>query len=146
MLIPWLALESGADPAERARAVRRAHETFLADGTVSAPVRHVFADSWRRCAGAGVAPDGIARVVLTEGDLAAHRAAHPLAPVLPLLRELLRTRWPSSGRPRGPPRGSSPRGPRRSAATTSASSAATRRSCPAPPPDRSASAAGTARS
>ncbi|MBB1245907.1 GAF domain-containing protein [Streptomyces durbertensis] len=89
MLNPWLALEAGADPVERAGAVRRAHSAFLADGTVQEPVRSVVADSWRRCAGARVAPDGIARVELTDADLRTHRAEHPLAAVMPLIRELL---------------------------------------------------------
>ncbi|MZE74567.1 transcriptional regulator, partial [Streptomyces sp. SID5789] len=53
----WLALEPGADPAERARTLRRAHETFTAAGTVSRPVRAVVAESWRRSVRAGVGPD-----------------------------------------------------------------------------------------
>ncbi|UGY94730.1 helix-turn-helix domain-containing protein [Streptomyces gobiensis] len=91
MLNPWLALEAGADPAERAGAVRRAHEDFLAEGTISAPVRDVVADSWRRCAGARVEPDGTARIELADAELAAYRAAHPLARAMPLFRELLGT-------------------------------------------------------
>ncbi|MDK1474746.1 GAF domain-containing protein [Streptomyces sp. 549] len=89
MLNPWLALETGADPAERAGQLRRAHESFLAGGGVGQPVRNVVADSWRRCAGARVAPDGLARVDLGGDELAARRAAHPLAAVMPLVRELL---------------------------------------------------------
>lgn len=86
---PWLALEAGADPAERAGAVRRAHSSFLSDGTVGAFVRPVVADSWRRCAGARICPDELARVELTDGDLAHYRSEHPLARVMPLVRELL---------------------------------------------------------
>ncbi|MET7851825.1 GAF domain-containing protein [Streptomyces avermitilis] len=88
---PWVALEPGADPAERVRALRRAHETFTAAGTVPRPVRSVVADSWRRSARAGVGPDGTARVELTDGDLGSYRAEHPLAPVMPLFRELVGT-------------------------------------------------------
>lgn len=47
---PWVALEPGADPAERVRTLRRAHETFTEVGTVPTPVRSVVADSWRRSA------------------------------------------------------------------------------------------------
>ena len=57
---PWVALEPGADPAERARMLRRAHETFTEAGTVTRPVRSVVAESWRRSARAGVGPDGTA--------------------------------------------------------------------------------------
>ncbi|MFF4274483.1 GAF domain-containing protein [Streptomyces sp. NPDC001536] len=88
---PWVALEPGADPAERARMLRRAHETFTEAGTVPRPVRPVVADSWRRSARAGVGPDGSASVELMEGDLGVYRAEHPLARVMPLFRELLGT-------------------------------------------------------
>ncbi|MET9773232.1 GAF domain-containing protein [Streptomyces sp. NPDC006367] len=87
----WLALEPGADPVERARTLRRAHETFTAAGTVPRPVRAVVAESWRRSVRAGVGPDGTARVELMDGDLGAYRAEHPLARVMPLFRELLGT-------------------------------------------------------
>ncbi|MDL2075239.1 GAF domain-containing protein [Streptomyces sp. GXMU-J15] len=89
MTDPWVALEPGADPAERARVLRRAHETFTAAGTVPQPVRSVVADSWRRSARAGVGPDGTASVELADGDLGAYRAEHPLARVMPLIRELM---------------------------------------------------------
>ncbi|WP_229815979.1 GAF domain-containing protein [Streptomyces lucensis] len=85
----WVALEPGADPVERVRALRRAHETFTTVGTVPRPVRSVVAESWRRSARAGVGPDGAASVELTGGDLGAYRAEHPLARVMPLFRELL---------------------------------------------------------
>jgi hypothetical protein len=88
---PWVALEPGADPAERVRLLRRAHETFTEAGTVQRPVRPVVADSWRRSARAGVGPDGTADVELGEGDLGSYRAEHPLARVMPLFRELMGT-------------------------------------------------------
>jgi hypothetical protein len=88
---PWVALEPGADPAEHARMLRRAHETFTEAGTVPRPVRPVVADSWRRSARAGVGPDGTADVDIMDGDLGAYRAEHPLARVMPLFRELLGT-------------------------------------------------------
>ncbi|SDM42116.1 Transcriptional regulatory protein, C terminal [Streptomyces sp. cf386] len=91
MTDPWVALEPGADPAERVRVLRRAHETFTEAGTVPQPVRDVVADSWRRSARAGVGPDGTANVELADGDLGAYRAEHPLARVMPLFRELLGT-------------------------------------------------------
>ncbi|MFF3937286.1 GAF domain-containing protein [Streptomyces phaeofaciens] len=88
---PWVALEPGADPAERVRVLRRAHETFTVAGTVPRPVRAVVADSWRRSARAGVGPDGSASVELADGDLGAYRSEHPLARVMPLFRELMGT-------------------------------------------------------
>ncbi|WSQ13765.1 GAF domain-containing protein [Streptomyces sp. NBC_01231] len=88
---PWVALEPGADPAERVRMLLRAHETFTEAGTVPRPVRSVVADSWRRSARAGVGPDGTANVEISDGDLGAYRAEHPLARVMPLFRELLGT-------------------------------------------------------
>ncbi|KUN89011.1 transcriptional regulator [Streptomyces bungoensis] len=91
MTDPWVALEPGTDPAERVRALRRAHETFTRAGTVPRPVRSVVAESWRRSARAGVGPDGTASVELTDGDLGAYRAEHPLARVMPLFRELMGT-------------------------------------------------------
>ncbi|GAA3791435.1 GAF domain-containing protein [Streptomyces chiangmaiensis] len=84
-----VALERGADPVERARELRRAHETFTAVGTVTRRVRPVVAESWRRSARAGVGPDGTARVELTDGDLGSYRAEHPLAQAMPLVRELM---------------------------------------------------------
>ncbi|MGW2517407.1 GAF domain-containing protein [Streptomyces sp. NPDC001617] len=91
MTDPWVALEPGADPAERALMLRRAHETFTEAGTVTRPVRSVVAESWRRSARAGVGPDGTADVDLMDGDLGAYRAEHPLARVMPLFRELMGT-------------------------------------------------------
>ena len=86
MTDPWVALEPGADPAEHARMLRRAHKTFTEAGTVTRPVRSVVAESWRRSARAGVGPDGTASVELVDGDLGAYRAEHPLARVMPLFR------------------------------------------------------------
>ena len=91
MTDPWVALEPGTDPSERVRVLRRAHETFTVAGTVSRPVRSVVADSWRRSAGAHVNPDASASVELSDGDLGAYRAEHPLARVMPLFRELMGT-------------------------------------------------------
>lgn len=88
---PWLALEAGADPAERAGQVRRAHEEFVTGGDIAAPVRPVVADSWRRCAGARVVPGEVARIDLDSAELEAYRGEHPLARVMPLFRELLGT-------------------------------------------------------
>lgn len=92
MTEPWVALEAGADPAERVRVLRHAHDRFTEAGTLTRPVRAVVADSWRRSARARVSPEDTgAAVELTDGDLGAYRAEHPLAGVMPLFRELMGT-------------------------------------------------------
>ncbi|MFJ4770868.1 GAF domain-containing protein [Streptomyces uncialis] len=86
---PWVALEPGADPRERLRMVRRAHQRFTSSGNFAEPVREVVAASWRRSARARVSPDSVsATVEIPDDDLGPYRAEHPLARVMPLLREL----------------------------------------------------------
>ncbi|MFB7861224.1 GAF domain-containing protein [Streptomyces sp. NPDC056069] len=77
--------------------MRPAHEAFpvgrgragTAARPASAPVRPLVAESWRRSERARVSPDGAARVELDEEELAGHREGHPLAAVMPLIRELV---------------------------------------------------------
>ncbi|MCU1617246.1 MAG: putative phytochrome sensor protein [Frankiales bacterium] len=91
-LNPWLALPDGRRPsAALTRGLRAAHERLVTGGAVAAgPVRSVVWDSWRRCVGSGVDPDGSAPPVdLLDGDLLAYREAHPLAAVMPVIRRLL---------------------------------------------------------
>ena len=86
---PWLT-GGGGERADRARRVARAHAGFVAGQPASGPaLRDVVARSWQRAAGANVDPDGGPPVVLTGGDLEAYRAAHPLALVIGVLRELV---------------------------------------------------------
>ncbi|OZV83358.1 diguanylate cyclase [Micromonospora echinospora] len=89
MADPWLALEFGADPGERIAQVGAAHEAFLSGGTSQRQVRDVVHRSWRRSVGALLDPEGTPPVELTGDDLESYRAAHPLARVLPLFRDLL---------------------------------------------------------
>ena len=88
---PWLALDLGTDPAERIRQVGRAHESFLSGNErfVGPPVRSVVADSWKRSASALPGADSTPPIELSDGDLEEYRAAHPLARVLPIFRDLL---------------------------------------------------------
>jgi hypothetical protein len=86
---PWLALTLGTDPTERSTQVRKAHERFLTGDRTAGDVRSVVEDSWRRSAGALVGPDTCAPIELSDDGLEAYRAAHPLARVLPLFRQLL---------------------------------------------------------
>lgn len=81
---------AGGGP-RRAPAVRAAYERLLAgevDGLASAAVRPVVAESWQRSLATGVDPDR--PVGPTPGvELERLRAAHPLAPALPVIRRLL---------------------------------------------------------
>ncbi|TYP88054.1 GAF domain-containing protein [Blastococcus xanthinilyticus] len=89
---PWLALPDGAPSAARTRALRAAHEQLVTTSALpaDAAVRPVVRDSWSRSLGSGVDPDGgPPPVELLDADLLAYRAAHPLAPVLPVIRRLL---------------------------------------------------------
>jgi len=71
--------------------LRAAHERLVTGTDVADDVvRSVVRDSWRRSLGSGVDPDGCAPPVeLLDDDLLAYRAAHPLAPVMPVIRRLL---------------------------------------------------------
>ena len=89
MANPWLALDHGADPAERIRQVGRAHERFLAGDVAVPQIRSVVADSWKRSADALPSPDNTAPIDLSDSELEEYRAAHPLARVLPIFRDLL---------------------------------------------------------
>jgi hypothetical protein len=89
---PWLALPDGGPSASHTRQLRAAHERLVTSSGLPADsvVRPVVRDSWRRSMGSGVDPDGLAPPVeLLDDDLLAYRAAHPLAPVMPVIRRLL---------------------------------------------------------
>jgi hypothetical protein len=89
---PWLALPDGRPSPGLTRRLRAAHEHLVTTGgpLPRDGVRAVVWDSWRRCLGSGVDPDGNAPPVeLLDDDLLAYRAAHPLAPVMPVIRRLL---------------------------------------------------------
>jgi hypothetical protein len=93
-LNPWLALPDGAPNAALTRRLRAAHELFVTGGAgrsdIAPRVRPVVLESWHRCAGSGVDPDGSTPPVeLVDDDLLAYREAHPLAPVMPVVRRLL---------------------------------------------------------
>src|SRR5262245_38632380 len=81
---------AGGGRADRARRIARAHAGFVAGGPPSWPeLRAEVAQSWQRAAGARLDPDAGPPMVLTDGDLDAYRAAHPLAAVIGVLRELV---------------------------------------------------------
>ncbi|MBT0771137.1 GAF domain-containing protein [Kineosporia sp. J2-2] len=78
---------------KRIGALAAVHETFLAAPTSPLPgdlVRPVVAESWRRSLALGVDPDTEAAPLdMTESELADYRAHHPLAAMMPLIRQLL---------------------------------------------------------
>lgn len=89
MTDPWLA-QLRTDPAGAARRVAQAHAAFLSGDAPAGPgVRDVVAQSWLRSARAHVDPDAEAPVTLTDGELAAYRAEHPLGLVIGTLRDLV---------------------------------------------------------
>ncbi|WP_241037966.1 phytochrome sensor protein [Blastococcus litoris] len=89
---PWLALPAGRPGPDHDRRLRAAHER-LVTGTAPADdsVRRVVRESWDRSLGSGVDPDGAQPppVDLVDDELIAYREAHPLAPVMPVIRRLL---------------------------------------------------------
>lgn len=86
----WNAWSWGTDPDVLRRDVAVAHERFTDSGRLSARVRSVVGESWRRSAMHGVDPDRtLPRLELTGPDLETQRSAHPLAVAMPLLRRLL---------------------------------------------------------
>ncbi|MFD7530066.1 MULTISPECIES: GAF domain-containing protein [unclassified Streptomyces] len=89
MTDPWVALAADTDPGARIGQLRRAHEVFTTAGRLERPVRPVVGESWRRSARARVSPDGAALVELGPDDLGPYRDGHPLAPAMPVIRELM---------------------------------------------------------
>jgi transcriptional regulator of acetoin/glycerol metabolism len=88
---PWLALPTGRPGPDHTRRLRAAHERLVTgSGQPDDGVRSVIVDSWRRSLVNGVDPDGAAPPVeLVDDDLLVYREAHPLAPVMPVIRRLL---------------------------------------------------------
>ncbi|MBO1901905.1 transcriptional regulator [Leucobacter weissii] len=99
---PWVAVNRGASVQERKRTVALAHELLLAErssGTVAltgvedpsrrAGMRRIVLDSWARSA-PRLDPDRLPdQDIPAEAELRARRSAHPLHPLLPVLRRLL---------------------------------------------------------
>lgn len=70
--------------------MRTAYDAFLGTGALLPGVDPLVAASWRRSLRSGVDPDTPhPDVGLTAGELDAYRAAHLLAPLMPVVRELV---------------------------------------------------------
>ncbi|WP_156755783.1 helix-turn-helix domain-containing protein [Actinokineospora pegani] len=78
------------DAQEYAHLMARVREAVLSGDPAPAAPREVVSASWERSLAGGVDPDAnLPPVVWSEDDLRDHRAAHPLAEVLPVLRSTL---------------------------------------------------------
>lgn len=85
-----MAVDPVSDRLGQARALRRLHEAFNAGSDVDGRVRAVVAQSWQRSAAAGIDPVAqLPRILMDEREIDARWNAHPLYPVLPVLRSLL---------------------------------------------------------
>lgn len=91
MANPWLAWARGTDPEQRSRAVREAHQAFVANGEAAPEVRSVVLESWQRAVETGLHPEHASPVAddVDEQELVDRRDAHPLAAAMPLVRRLL---------------------------------------------------------
>ncbi|MPY98559.1 MAG: GAF domain-containing protein [Actinophytocola sp.] len=78
------------DPDAYAKLLRRVHEAVLSGAPAPQPPRSVISASWDRSLAADVDPDGkLPPLVYDADELDDVRQAHPLASVLPLLRQNL---------------------------------------------------------
>src|SRR5688500_18151842 len=78
------------DPVEHARRTREVHDAVLRGDRAPAAPRAVVSESWVRSLAASVDPDlEPPPVVYSSDEVADVRSAHPLAEVVPLLRDAL---------------------------------------------------------
>jgi GAF domain len=86
----WTALPATGDRRRRALSLARAHDAVLSGAPAPPDLRGVIADSWRRCAAAGIDPQrGLAPLALETAEVADRWARSPLAAAETVLRELL---------------------------------------------------------
>jgi hypothetical protein len=90
---PWLAIDVATAPAQRARELREAWESFVGcpEDFSGQSVREPIEASWRRSAAAGVDPSGqrVAPVVADSDETTARWEVHPLSLMAPLIRACL---------------------------------------------------------
>lgn len=87
---PWTAWPAGTHPGDLHRRLAAAREQFLSTGQLGPSLRPLVAESWQRCLTLGIDPQDVRpRLDLSDADLEAYRAEHPLATVMPVVRRLL---------------------------------------------------------
>jgi GAF domain len=86
---PWVGVDLAADNVAWARLVRSAHDVMLAGRGTPPVLRDLIVRSWGRCIEAGVDPDRAAPRLLDENETRERLEAHPLAAVVPVVRDLL---------------------------------------------------------
>nr|WP_226370093.1 GAF domain-containing protein [Pseudonocardia oceani] len=78
------------DHTQHARALARAREAVLAGDDAAVPPRELVSESWRRSLAARIDPEaGVPRHVYSRDEVGGIRGGHPLAAVLPVLRDTL---------------------------------------------------------
>lgn len=78
------------DPEAYAKVLSRIHEAVLSGAPAPRSPRSVISDSWNRSLAAEVNPDGkLPPVVYEQDEIEDVRSAHPLATVVPMLRQTL---------------------------------------------------------
>ena len=84
------AWRTGEDAHALGRTLAAARDRFVETGRAGTHVRPLVAKSWRRCLSTGLDPERTAAPVeLLDDKLDDWRDAHPLAPVMPVIRRLL---------------------------------------------------------
>ncbi|MCW2748285.1 MAG: transcriptional regulator, partial [Nocardioidaceae bacterium] len=85
-----IAVPPGADTKLLSRRLTAAHDEFVSTGLTSPALRQIVIDSWKRSVSGGLDPEYVlAPIVFDDAELAAARAAHPLAAGMPIIRKLL---------------------------------------------------------
>lgn len=86
----WVALDASTDRRSRARTLARIHRRVTEGATPPPTLRRPIAESWRRCAVAGIDPErGLAPVVRSADEARERWRSHPLSIAEPVLHELL---------------------------------------------------------
>lgn len=91
---------SGALGPDRAaaRQLHSAHDAFVEHGSLPELIRPMVLESWRRSVRGGLDPEtSVAPIRLTPDELAEQRDSHPLAAVMPMIRDLLVTEAEQAG-------------------------------------------------
>src|SRR3954468_24712947 len=85
----WLSAPVDADPLERARLLRRAHDEVFHGRGRPGILREMVLDSWLRSVEAGVDPTRPAPKIINEAEAAERLAADRLAGIVPMVHTML---------------------------------------------------------